>query len=70
MKRARSACRQADTQHPVEDPDRGGHATRFAHASLALESDLHALTGREAVRDERGLERDPGSPSERVTNLV
>ncbi len=42
-----------------------------AHAPLALETDLDALAGREAVRDERRLERDHRSPvGERMADLV
>ena len=68
---AELVLRQADAQQPVENADRGGHPARRAHAPLALEPDLDALAGREAVRDERRLERDHRPPvCESVADLV
>ena len=63
--------READAQLAVEDADRGRHRAGVADAPLALEPDLDPLAGREAVRDERRLERDDGPPvGERVADLV
>ena len=68
---AELVLRQADAQRSVQDADRRGHAARCPHAPLALETDLDAFAGREAVRDERRLERDHRSPvCERVADLV
>ena len=53
--------RQADPDRAVEDADRRRHRARLAHAPLALEPDRDALAGREAVGDERRLERDDGA---------
>ena len=65
------ALGEADAEPAVEDADRRRHRARLAHAPLALEPDLDALAGREAVRDERRLERDDGAPvGERVADLV
>ena len=50
--------REPDAELPVEDADRGRHGACLADAPLALEPHLDALPGREAVRDERRLERD------------
>src|SRR6185436_3490672 len=50
--------RQADADTAVDDPDRRGGRTGGAHGSLHLEPDLHAVRGREAVRDDRRLEGD------------
>src|SRR5581483_9309779 len=50
--------RQADDDLAVEDADRRGHRACGAHLPFRLEPDLDALAGREAVRDERRLERD------------
>ncbi len=62
---------QADAQPAVEDADRGGDGARVAHAPLALEAHRDALAGREAVGDERRLERDHGLPvRKRVCDLV
>ena len=50
--------READDDLAVEHADRRGHGARLAHLALRLEPDLDALARREAVRDERRLERD------------
>ena len=53
--------RQPDPDCSVEDADRSRDRAGLAHPPLALESDRDALAGREAVRDERRLERDDGA---------
>ena len=58
--------RQADADCAVEDADRGRHRAGVADAPLALEPDLDALAGREAVRDERRLERDDRAAARRA----
>ena len=68
---AELVLREADAELPVEDSDRRRHGAGIAHAPLALEPDLDALAGREAVRDEGRLECDDGPPvGERVPDLV
>ena len=57
---------QADAQLAVEHADRRRDRAGLAHAPLALEPDLDALAGREAVRDERRLERDHGGAGRRA----
>ena len=52
---------QPDAHLPVEDSDRRRDRACRAHLLLRLEPDLDALAGREAVRDERRLERDDGA---------
>ena len=55
----------------VEDADRRRHRARRAHLALRLEPDLDALAGREAVRDERRLERDDrAARGERLAHLL
>src|SRR3990170_4076652 len=62
---------EADADATVEDADGRRHGARPAHAPLALEADLDAVRRREAVRDERRLERDDGPPfGERGRDLV
>ena len=68
---AELVLRQADAQQPVQNADRRGHGACRAHPPLALETDRDTLAGREAVRDERRLERDHRSPvCERMADLV
>ena len=63
--------RQADAEQPVEHADRRRHRARAPDAPLALEPDRDAFAGREAVRDERRLERDDGPPlRQRLPDLV
>ena len=63
--------RQPDAHLAVQDADRRGHRAGRAHLPLRLEPDLDAFPGREAVRDERRLERDDGAAAgERVAHLV
>src|SRR3954447_24527861 len=50
--------RQPDTDLAVEDADGRGHRTRSPHALLRFRADRHAFARREAVRDQRRLERD------------
>ena len=52
---------QPDADLAVEHADRRRHRARRAHAPLGLEPDGDAFAGREAVRDERRLERDDGA---------
>ena len=62
---------QSNAERAVEDADRGGYRPRVADAALALEPDLDAFAGREAVRDERRLECDDRLPvGERVRDLI
>ena len=62
--------REPDAELPVEDADRGRYGAGVADAPLALEPDLDALPRREAVRDERRLERhDRASIGQRVVDL-
>jgi hypothetical protein len=62
--------RQPDAHVSVEDADRRRHRAGSAHLRLRLEPDRHAFAGREAVRDERRLERDDGTAAgERVAHL-
>ena len=49
---------EPDHDPAVEDADRRGHGARRPHGRLAREADLDAVGRREAVRDERRLERD------------
>ena len=49
---------QPDDDLAVEHADRRRHRAAGAYPALRLEADLDALAGREAVSDERGLERD------------
>src|SRR5439155_2816126 len=63
--------RQPDPNLAVEDSDRRRDGACRAHLPLRLEPDLDALAGREAVRDERRLERDDGAAGgQRVAHLV
>ena len=63
--------RQPDAHLAVEDADGRRDGARRAHLPLRLEPDLDALAGREAVRDERRLERDDGAAAgERLAHLV
>ena len=63
--------RQPDPNLAVEDSDRRGDGAGRAHLPLRLEPDLDALAGREAVRDQRRLERDDGAAGgQRVAHLV
>ena len=61
------ASREPDDDLAVEHADRRGHRAGRAHLPLRLEPDLDALARREAVRDERRLERDDGA---RLAHLV
>ena len=58
---------EADPHDAVEDADRRRHGAGVADAPLGLEPDRRAFARREAVRDERCLERDDGL---RVAHLV
>ena len=61
---------QADADLPVEYAHSRRDSARVPHLALRLEPDLDALARGEAVRDERGLERDDGSAcGERVAHL-
>ena len=63
--------RQPDADLAVEDSDRRRDGAGRAHLPLRLEPDLDALAGREAVRDERRLERDDGAAGgQRLAHLV
>ena len=53
-----SASVEPDDDLAVEDADRRRHRAALAHRALGREPDRDALAGREAVRDERRLERD------------
>ncbi len=57
-KRAELLLRQADDQLAVEDADRGRHRAALPHRALGRKSDVDPFAGREAVRDERRLERN------------
>ena len=62
---------QPDVHFSVQNADGRGNRTRRSHLPLRLEPHLHALAGREAVRDERGLERDDGAArGERLAHFV
>ena len=58
--------RARPTTLAVEDADRRRHRARLAHRALGREPDLDALAGREAVRDERRLERDDAAAVRRA----
>src|SRR2546428_3603442 len=58
---------QSDPDLSVEDADRRRDRARFADALLRFESDRDSRAGREAVRDQRRLERDHAA---RLSNLV
>ena len=61
---------EADPQLPLDDPDRGRNRSGRPHAPLGLAPDGRALSGREAVRHERRLERDDGpAGAERLLDL-
>ena len=61
---------EADPEPAVEDADGRRHGAGLADAALALEPDRDALAGGKAVRDQRRLERDDGSPlGERLPDL-
>src|SRR5205823_12447757 len=63
--------RQPDANLPVQDSDARRDGAGRAHLPLRLEPDLDALAGREAVRDERRLERDDGAAGgERLAHLA
>ncbi len=63
--------RQTDDDLAVEDADRRRHGAAGAHLPLRLETDLDALARREAVRDERRLQRDDrAARGERRANLL
>ncbi len=63
--------REPDANLAVEDSDRRRDGAGRAHLPLRLEPDLDALAGREAVRDERRLERDDGTAGgQRLAHLV
>ena len=53
---------EPDAEPAVEHADRGRDGAGVTDAPLALEPDLDAFAGREAVGDERRLERDDGAP--------
>ncbi len=57
-KRASSSSVRPTTTSPSSTPDRRRHGAAGAHGLLRGEPDLEAGPGREAVRDERRLERD------------
>ena len=57
-KRASSASVSPTTISPSSTPIVAGTRAALAHGALRGEPDLDALAGREAVRDERRLERD------------
>ena len=57
-KRASSRVVEPDHDLAVEDADRRRHRAAGAHRALRGDPDLDPLAGREAVRDERRLERD------------
>jgi hypothetical protein len=62
---------KAHAYFSVQHPDRRRHSTRRTHLTLGLEAGLDPLARREAVRDERGLERDDGTATrERLVHLV
>ena len=52
---------EPDPDLPVEHADRRRHRAGRPHGCLAREPDLDAVGRREAVRDERRLERDDGA---------
>ena len=58
VKRPSSSSVRPIRSSPSRTPIVAGTRARLAHAPLALEPDLDALARREAVRDERRLERD------------
>ncbi len=63
--------RQPDAHLAVEDADRRRDGARARAPALRLEPDRDAFAGREAVRDERRLERDDGaSAGERLAHLL
>src|SRR2546422_7061700 len=60
---------QPDADLPVEDADRRRDRTRLADAPLRLEPDRDALARREAVCDQRRLERSEEHTSELQSRL-
>src|SRR5919108_4771569 len=61
---------EPDADGAVEHADRRRHGAGLSDAPLALAPDADAFSGREAVRDERRLERDDRAPSvDRVRHL-
>ena len=70
-KRASSSAVSPTRTSPSRTPTVAGHGAGRAHLPLRLEPDLDALAGREAVRDERRLERDDGAAGgQRFAHLV
>ena len=66
-KRSSSAGVSPTTSSPSSTPDGRRDRAAVAHRLLGGEPDLEPRAGREAVRDERRLERDDGAPlGERV----
>ena len=62
---------QPDADLAVEHADRRRHRAAVAHRLLGGEPDLDALAGREAVGDERRLERDDAAAlAQRLLDLV
>jgi hypothetical protein len=62
---------QPDAHRAVEHADGRRDGARCTHLPLRLEADLDAFAGREAVRDERRLERDDAAArGERLAHLV
>ena len=71
VKRPSSSSVRPTRSSPSRTPIVAGTAPAARTPPLALETDLDALAGREAVRDERRLERDHRSPvCERMADLV
>ena len=70
-KRPSSSSVSPTCTSPSRTPTVAGIGTRRSHLPLRLEPHLHALAGREAVRDERGLEGDDGAArGQRLAHLV
>ena len=69
--RAELVLGQADDDLAVERADRRRHGSAVPDRLLGGEADLDSFAGREAVRDERRLERDDAAPGRlRLANVV